>query len=134
MPPESTPALSTFSGAGADPRPAPQIPAAVRRAGLDVGELAISDPERNRWDAFGWFYCNVSCCRRKALRFWREIGTGRRNRYADCGTHTGSELDGFAQNLAAAVATWRAVAQDEADERDLTRPLTPQHPAESEYP
>lgn len=122
MLPEPALALSAFSDASPDAMPTPPILAALRRAGLNVGDLAVSDPERNQWDACGWFYCNVCGCRRKALRFWYAIATGRRNRYADCASHTGSELEGFVLSLAAAVATWRAVARDEAGERDLTQP------------
>jgi hypothetical protein len=122
VPLDPSPALSALSDASADARPAPETLAALARAGLAVGELAVSDPGYNRWDVYGWFYCNTPGCRRRALRFWHEPGIGRRYSYADCGTHDGSELDGFALSLAAAVANWRAVTQAEADERDLTQP------------
>jgi hypothetical protein len=94
----------------------------VRPAGRARGDLAISGPERNRWDACDWFYCDVPGCRRKALGFWRATIAGRHSRHAECGMHTGSEVNGFAHGVAAAVATWRAVAQGEAHERDRTHP------------
>jgi len=83
VPTESVPALSTLSNADARRTPQAWQPG----AGPDVGELAISDPERNHWDAYSWFCYNVPGCYHKALRIRYEIGTGRRNRHADCGTH-----------------------------------------------
>ena len=122
MPPDIGPALSAVSDASADNRPTAEVLAALHRAGLAVADLAVSDPEYNQWDARGWFYCNAPAYRRRAVRFWHDTGIGRRHRYADCGTHEGSELDGFAQSLAAAVANWHAIAEDESDQRDLTQP------------
>lgn len=122
MPADIDLALSAFSDASPEARPGPELLAALLCSGLVLADMAVTDPGRNRWDPCGSFYCNVPGCRGRAIRFWHHVGIGRFHRYADCGVHAGSELDGVALSLAAAVANWRAVAEDEADQRDRDAP------------